>query len=492
MVEFLSQRDCLAYAHNGGRFDWHYLLEFVPPFTNCMVIAGRLAKFKIGDCEFRDSFNIMPMPLRAGGYKLEIEDWSIFEEQARDLPANRDVIRDRLRTDCLYLFRMLETFFMEFGLHLTVSSASMSCWSKIAEVPKPETTAEFYERLAPYYFGGRVECFAQGIIESPFKIIDLNGAYQWAMTYYHPYGETIHESETLPKSRPSIQRAFITLTAESHGALPFRADDGSLTFPADRELRTFHVSGWEYLSALETGALDQGCEIVSVLQLPGSIEFNAYMSHFYKMKLAAKAAKDDARYEFAKRFLCSLYGKFGSNPVNYSEYQLVPPRYIDAACESEGYSYCAELGPHALLSRPLGEIKQRFYNVAVSASVCGFIRAYDWRSMCAVRRKGHLLHYIDTDCLHATDTGDLELDAYRLGAWKVEANCRRGAYAGKKLYACETVEGKWKTASKGVKLTHEQIWRVAQGEEIEYVPEVPQYSMKRGIHFVNRNIRRTR
>lgn len=489
-LAFITERDCICYAHNGGKFDWHYLLDRIPPFSSCMVIAGRLAKFKIGKAEFRDSFNIMPMPLRAGGKKLEIEDYSIFEQSCRDAPGNRELIADRLRTDCLYLFEMLQTFFLEFGLHLTISSASMACWSRIADVRKPETTAEFYARFAPFYFGGRVECFSKGEVTSPFKIIDINSAYPYAMTFLHPYGEIPHESQSLPNSRAAIQRCFLTVRCAATGCFPFRADDGSLEFPADRVEREFHVTGWEFLAALETGAVRE-YELRTVLQLPESIEFRSYMDHFYKMKTSAKAAKDAARYEFAKRFLCSLYGKFGSNPDNYSEYQLVPPRYIEAACESEGYQFCAEVGPHALLARPLSDVKKRFYNVATAASITGFVRAYDWRAMHAVRNSGATVHYIDTDCLHATGAGELDLDDNRLGAWKVEAECVYGAYAGKKLYACRTTDDKWKTASKGVKLTAAQICDVARGSPVEFVPDVPQYSLKRGIHFVPRKIRRT-
>jgi hypothetical protein len=137
-VAFIRDRDCIVYAHNGGRFDWHYLIDQLAPFSTVMVIAGRLAKFKIGKAEFRDSYNIMPMPLRDGGKKLEIEDFSILEADVRDLPANKQVIRDRCRTDCIYLHEMLMKFIAEFGLHLTISSASMNAWHKISGIEKTE------------------------------------------------------------------------------------------------------------------------------------------------------------------------------------------------------------------------------------------------------------------------------------------------------------------------------------------------------------------
>src|SRR4051812_21942910 len=65
LVDFFRDKKVIVYAHNGGRFDWHFLLPHLDPFTPVMIIAGRLAKFTIGECEFRDSYNILPSPLSA-------------------------------------------------------------------------------------------------------------------------------------------------------------------------------------------------------------------------------------------------------------------------------------------------------------------------------------------------------------------------------------------------------------------------------------------
>ena len=485
LVHFFYDRPCLVYAHNGGRFDWHYLLGYLEAYSDVLIIAGRLAKFKIGEAEYRDSWNLLPMPLKAGGAKFEI-DYSILELENRDVPSNRVLIRERLRTDCLYLFQMLERFISEFGLHLTFPTASMAAWAKLAKVEKPETNSEFYETIAPYYFGGRVECFESGIIERPLKMFDINSAYSYAMLSQHPYGETIYEQTTLPDSKAAIERSFITLRADACGSLPFRADGMGLEFPNDGESRLFNVTGWEFLASLETGSLRR-YRVDRVLRLPTAIDFSGYMDHFYRMKVEAKEQGDVARYEFAKRFLCSLYGKFGSNPDEYQEYKLIPPRYIDAAEESEGYLYCADLGKFALCARPLSEAKKRFYNVAVAASITGYVRAYLYRAI--KNAKGVV--YCDTDCIVASDFPGVATDPTKLGSWKHEADIDFAAVAGKKLYAFRTTAGKWKTASKGVKLSAEEIVRIARGEVVEFEPEVPQYSMKRGIHFVPRKIRKT-
>lgn len=489
MLEFFSERDCIAYAHNGGKFDWHFILDQLEPWEPLMVINGRLAKFKIGRCEFRDSYNIMPMPLSA--YKKDEMDYSIMEPDQRDKPANRLRIREYLRNDCNYLAEMLSAFVAEFGLHLTQAGASMKAWERITGEKAPKTNRAFYQELAPYYYGGRVQCFAKGIIERPFKIIDINSAYPYAMMHRHPYGDTISESASLPTHRGAIERAFITLRTASRGAFPYRADDKSLYFPDDGEVRTFHVTGWEFLAAQETGFLGP-YHIECVKQLPVTIEFSAYLNHFYSMKTDAKRAGDKARYEFAKRFLNSLYGKTGANPENYEEFTIIEPRFIDAAEEADGYGFAAELGPWALVSKPLPEERQRYYNVAIAASVTGFVRAHDWRAICTVRNAGHEVFYMDTDCLWCTGTGDLELDAEKLGAWDIEAECDFAGIGGKKLYAARIVPtGKWKTASKGVRLTHEQIMKIARGDKVVYSPENPTFSLKRGVVFTPRTIQRS-
>ena len=179
----------------------------------------------------------------------------------------------------------------------------------------------------------------------------------------------------------------------------------------------------------------------------------------------------------------SLYGKFGSNPKKYKEYTLVKPCHIQAA-EQDNYEFDAELGPWALCSKPVDVEKAQYYNVAVAASITGFVRAKLWRSINEC--KGVI--YCDTDSITCRGTGDLVIDPTTLGAWDVEAVCDYGAVAGKKLYAFKTVDGRWKTASKGVRLEAENIVKVAKGASVVYKPENPSFSVKRGTKFISRKV----
>lgn len=482
-ISFISERDCIVYAHNGGKFDWHYCLHALSAFDPIMVIAGRLAKFNIGAAECRDSYNIIPIPLRV--WNKDDFDYTILEEEERNKPENKKKISEYLKSDCVNLFDMVTNYIDRYGLNLTQAGAAMKTWQKMSDKKAPETSQAFYNEFSDYYYGGRVECFKSGIIEHDFEVIDINSAYPFAMKHAHPWGAATVISEALPNSRAYTERAFIRLKGVSRGALPFRTDTG-LSFPNDDIEREYFITGWEFLAAIETHTL-YNWEIISVTRFLDSVEFNDYVDHFYQMKSEAKEKKDNASYIFAKLFLNSLYGKFAANPEKYDEYMVVKPQHIEAA-ECEGYGFSAELGQWALVSKPLEEDKHRFYNVATAASITGFVRAYMWRAICSVDTP----LYCDTDSIACYNTAELELDPEKLGAWDVEAKCDHGAIAGKKLYAFHDREtGKYKTASKGVRLTAEQIIKVAEGETVKHEPENPSYSLKRGIKFISREIRKS-
>lgn len=483
-IAYVRDLEILIYAHNGGKFDWFFLLAYIEPNTPITVINGRLACFRIGRAEFRDSYNILPSPLSA--YKKDEIDYAIFTKEKRAIRANFEKIREYLRSDCLYLYQFVKRFIDEYGLHLTFASCALKQWEKLEEIKAPSTTKEFFDDISQYYYGGRVECFQTGIHDKPFVSIDINSAYPWAGNHLHPYGTGYECGGVLPSDGDELGRCFLTIETASRGALPFRnPDTHALTFPSDGEKRTFHITGWEFRAARETGFLPF-YTIERIVTFPHTISFNKYNAHFFAQKIAAERAGDKAGREIAKYMLNGLTGKFGANPENYEEFTILEPKYVEAAGLIDGYRFVDNLGENALLSRPLPETRHRYYNVAVIASITGFVRAHLWRSMC--KCTGVL--YVDTDNIKCESPGNLEIDASTLGHWKLEAECVRGAFAGKKLYSCELRDGTFKNASKGVRLTTEELFRVARGEEVKHSPQVPTYSLKVGTKFVSRKIRK--
>lgn len=511
LAEFFRGRRTIVYAHNGGRFDYHYLREYINSDENIMVISGRLAKFKIGECEFRDSLNIFQQTALAQfGGKFDI-DYEKMEPDRRIDPNIFNEIKLYLRQDCVLLWEKLQQYFTKYGCGLTQAGAAMRLWANMAKVEPPRQTPEQFRRYKPFYYGGRVEYFKQEVRTQAFNVVDINSAYPRAMLEKHPFSTSAEVTDTLPDDK-DIERTLIRLRCKSDGAFPYRKDTGELTFPNDGELREYFVTGWEYLAALDFNAL-RHIEIVEVHRFGLSIDFTEYVERFYKERQHAKAIGDKAENIFCKLFLNSLYGKFGSNPGGihsenpdddnpmdgYQEYVIAQDESL-SRWKAQGYEASKPWGERYLMSRPLPEVKHRYFNVATAASITGWVRAYLYRSMRACQD----LIYCDTDSLVARDTSRLPLGD-SLGKWKLELQCNRYAIAGKKLYAFEAEDatyrdgyglhdrkpktGPWKIASKGARLTPHEIIRIADGETIQYLPESPTYSLMRPEpRFINRQI----
>lgn len=501
LIKDISEQKIIVYAHNGGKFDYHFLLPYMEPFDRIKIISGRLAQFFIGKAEFRDSFNILPVALKkievtdgqGNTVKKQEFDYSLMEKVERYKPENWENIIDYLRDDCVTLYESISAFQNQYGRHLTLAGAAMARWKTISKTEIPKSTGEYFEKFKPYYYGGRVQCFQHGIIKKDFSVFDINSAYSYGMLSPHAYGLEFIESKT-EMGNFAKGSAFFRLKTKSNGAFPFREKSG-LYFPDDGETREFCVTGWELEAAEETGTIGD-YEILSVIYHTQLQDFREYVEHFYQLRLTAKATGDKAGDLFAKLLMNSLYGKFGANPENYADFCILPPDEMENLLEPEnGYNLSGELGPWLLAERELENDEMRYYNVATAASITGFVRAFLWRAICATGRDSIL--YCDTDSIATSDSGNSLDTGNRLGQWKHEGEFDKAGIAGKKMYI---FRGKkrgnkardYKTASKGVKLSHAQLWKVAAGSVVKYEPENPTFSVHHAPRFISRKITLTK
>lgn len=487
VAEFLSTYKGIVFAHNGGKFDFHFLLEYLEPGSAVRVIDGRIAEARIGDCRLRDSFALLPVGLKQ--FEKQDFDYALLEPGRRE--ANMPRIRDYLRSDCVNLYRFIREYLENFPLSLTLAGAAFKVWRDMAKIEIPDLGRRHYETFRPFYFGGRVQCFEIGVLKGPFAIVDINSAYPAVMTEKHPWGGAVEHRRVFKAA--DAARSFVDVSGTNYGALPRRLDGPGRKVSygtPEGEYGRFQVTGREYLAGLETGTFEPD-KVHTVFRFKQTIDFGEYVGHFYAMKDAATRAGNTTQRLIAKLFLNSLYGKMAANPETYRDWLV---DRFDANLNWElpkdqpkwrGGPLCG--GDLQLFYRPTRETMRRYYNVATGASITGAVRAFLWRSICATRRPV----YCDTDSIICADTGDLKLSP-ALGDWDLEGSPQTVAIAGKKLYAAWNAAGEAvKTASKGVHLTANQIAQVAQGGTVTYKRDAPTFSLKGSPDFVCRTVRAT-
>jgi hypothetical protein len=497
LIDYLKdEEDLIIYAHNGGKFDFFYMLNYLD--ADISLINGRIAKATLFNkkIELRDSYLILPLPLSAHG-KDDI-DYNKMEAAIRE--THKAEILRYLQTDCTSLFDWVKNFRDQFGGGLTLAGSAFKQLKK-TEYPYQPTGLSFDETFRPYYSGGRVQCFEVGAFVDDLIYVDIHSAYPYAMTFNHWTGSQYRETLRIPDRENGSY--YCKIDAVSKGALPFKVDNDTY-YPSDDIVRTYYCSGWEVLSGLKTNTLF--IKKVHRVYLPTfTADFCAYVDKFFAMKAnadieRAKHSEGSAGYRhwdairtFAKLMLNSCYGKFGQDGRKFEafilcEYGDVPDPYLDRGELKRWKSYAEAEGFISIFNRP--DPVESFYNVATAASITGFVRAYLWENIC----KSDGVLYCDTDSIICRKFGGVISPA--LGDWGVEARLSEAYIAQKKMYALRVnpvtpigAIDKTKTASKGVRLTFDQIKNgVLSRENIHHTKDAPAFSLKFGARFTQREI----
>lgn len=476
----------IIYAHNGGKFDFFFFLEHLTPDQSPLIMGGRLVKIDFANQEFRDSFAIIPQAL--GAYKKEEIDYDKFKRDVRH--KHRAEILEYLRSDCAYTRELIIGFHEMFGDKLTIASASLPMLNSYTGFEKIGGDA-FDDRFRKYYFGGRNQCFETGVLlpkyGAHFYVYDRNSMYPAVMR------DQLHPVSNVPILQTTIDKDtdFACIEAENKGALPTRTESGGLDFTLKRG--TFYASIHEINAGLETGTLKIN-RVLHAWKFDRKATFEEFVDQFYNLRLAAKAEGDKVRDILYKFCLNSGYGKFALNPRKFREWCLtvgdIPePQATDAT--PDGWSLHSQSYDVFIWSRP-NPRKGGFYNVATAASITGAARANLLYNLALSKRPV----YCDTDSI-ICEGFDGDLNETELGGWKLEAIGDRIAIGGKKLYTIYNKQdlsetgASIKRASKGVRLTANEIVDVCNGQEVVYQNPVPHFSLDGSADFIERRIRKT-
>ncbi len=459
------------YAHNGGRFDFHYLLPYVND-GEIMILNGRLAKLGIGDSELRDSALILPMPLSA--WKKDEVDYAKFERDVRD--EHRPEISRYLKNDCIYLREIVMAFRAEFGDAMTLASAALKDCLQRCGLKRPSTSRAYHATYRPWYHGGRTE--ARGGTWNHVTVYDVNSAYPWAMAQrLHPWGGVFcveNRSHALENIKIVGSTLYKVIGPETW--LFPSVSEGVITYDNTGKETTYHVTGHELLVAYQQGWRGRVLES----RTPENVtDFAPFVNYHFDRK--RKHAKDTTEYILSKLVMNSAYGKLGCNPDNYARYWLCD---FDQQ-EPEGYCFEAQIGNRALYTRALFESEETWLDVATAASIAGAVRSKMAETIASVKRENVV--YCDTDSVFLVK-GKIA-NSEELGGWAVEERNKTYWIGGRKLY-CNNAPVP-KTRCKGATLTPDEIRRVVAGGVIETQRDAPTFSVKSGARFLTRKIRRT-
>ena len=154
--------------------------------------------------------------------------------------------------------------------------------------------------------------------------------------------------------------------------------------------------------------------------------FSDYINYWSDKKIQAKKDDNGALYRISKLLLNSLYGKFGLNPNVRSKYPVLEDgivRYKMYPSETREPIYI----PVASFITSYA----RYKTITTSQT----IKEY------SIKKYGKDLYvYSDTDSIHCliTEPDELkdiiEIDDYKLGAWKLESTFIKGKYLRQKCY----------------------------------------------------------
>jgi len=483
LANYCEDRDGDFYlmAHNGGKFDFIYLIERRLLENPVKVINGRIVSAKMGRHTLRDSYAFLPVPLAA--YQKDEIDYSHFEKGVRD--RYKAEILHYLKKDCEYLFDMVKAFTDRFGVQLTIGGTAIKQLEKFHPFERQNRTHD--ETFRPFYFGGRVQCFETGHIRRDLKVYDVNSMYPYVMsTMLHPTGREYSyfdgDNVVFNSDYDVIgfegKPYFIHFEGDNHNALPTRTKSG-LDFTISKG--EFYTTSHEFKVCMRYGLVKPSA-VLSVFVATKTIAFAEYVNHFIIEKVNAKKAGDRIAEIFAKLLLNSAYGKFGQNPDHYKDWIFKTEDLSYTELLNAGYTPYQDYDGVELWERPSDN--ESYFDVATAASITGASRAVLLEAL--QHAKGVV--YCDTDSI-ICESYDGDIDSYRLGAWDFEKEGDAIFIYAKKIYALYHKGVCVKLASKGVRMNGEDIIKLCKGINYVYKRDAPNLKMTGEAKFIERELR---
>lgn len=392
-----------------------------------------------------DSLKILNFPVEkiAKDFNLPIRKLELDYKEKREIghELTKHEI-DYIRNDVEIMARALEYMYNENLLKMTIGSDALANYKEMNKNFSryfPILDFPIDQDIRKSYKGGFTylnECYIEKTVGNGL-VLDVNSLYPSVMkNEYLPFGEPLffegkYEEDKLYK----LYIQCITCSFEvKKGMIPTLQIKNNPSFvpneyvkSSDGDLVTLVLTNVDFdLFFSHYNVYDityhGGWKFKALKGL-----FNNYIDYWTERKINAKKENNNVLYIISKLMLNSLYGKFGLNPKVRGK---IP--YLN----DEG------VVKYKLTDM---EIRNAIY-IPVATFITSYARRKTITTSQAIKdytiNKYHKDYYIysDTDSIHLLEMPDDELaqfvdiDDFRLGAWKIESKFTRGKYIRQKCY----------------------------------------------------------
>ena len=402
-----------------------------PKHINKVTIYDSLKILNFSVEQIAKDFNL---PIR----KLEI-DYKQIREKGHILTEEEI---DYIRNDVEIMARALKIMFDENLTKMTIGSDALSNYKEINKNFNkyfPVLPYEIDKDIRKSYKGGFTylnDCYKEQETGAGI-VLDVNSLYPSVMMYEKlPFGDPIFFDGKYEKDilYPLYVQTISCIFDIKDGMIPTIQIKNNLAFLPNEYVKS--SNGDIVTLTLTSVDLELFFEHYNVNELTyhsgwkfKAIKglFSSYIDYWSNKKIESKKEKNTALYRIAKLMLNSLYGKFGLNPDVRSKYP-----YLNEDGVVKYALYDAEVRDGIYI--PVASFitsYARYKTITTSQKIKDYsIKKY----------KKDLYVYSDTDSIHCLFEDDtelkdiIEIDDYKLGAWKLESKFKRGKYLRQKCY----------------------------------------------------------
>ena len=402
---------------------------------------------------FQDSLKILNFSVEAiaKGFNLPIRklnlDYKAYREVGHVLTPEEV---DYIHNDVEIISRALDIMFKQGLNKMTIASDALSSFKGMCENFRrlfPALPLEVDADIRQSYKGGFTYCSDKyaGKEVGAGVVLDVNSLYPSRMMYeYLPYGKPEpFEGKYVPDSTYDLYTQKLSCIFElKPDKIPSIQIKHSPSFVANEYLKS---SGNQIVTlCLTKPDLELFFEQynVEVIAWQGGYKFkstrgvfNEYIEYWTEQKINAKKEGNAPQYLIAKLMLNSLYGKFGTGLTGRKKLPVLvgdEVKYITTQEEQKNGVYL----PVATFITAYA----RKYTIETSQMI------RDW-SLEHHGKDAYL--YSDTDSIHANLSKEdlailcdiIDIDDFRLGAWKHESSFTRAKFLRQKCYIEQDYDG---------------------------------------------------